>query len=348
MDFRKDHLEINNARVKQLCVIGVAAERFWDLAFHQRRGLGSCVWSDVTSVTLWDVRKKTRSGNFKRMGSCEVALTPADSQLALAVARAVCEKLEDLDFRILDAGVEQLDGEGDCVGAHDLVCERRQALGPLTGRTSVEVKLRRVTTQGLMPKMRKQVQTASWKLWPAAKADNNAAWAERLCLVVRWGPGDDLNLGKWLGMYAEVISASAPTKAPEHWKVLCGWQGQAASPEAIARAKEKAKALAKAKAQAKAQSKNVFDRLYSRCRKAGRPGKEMRSVSDLLTSIGSMKSKRARPTINQKMPVWSRKFNWTPGSWAQDEACGSRRGGGTAGYVATYEALYDIYEIVKG
>ena len=88
MDFRKDHLEIDNARVKQLCVIGVAAERFWDLAFHQRRGLSSCAWSDVTSVNLWDVTRKTLTGNFKRIGSCEVELTPADSQLALAVAKA--------------------------------------------------------------------------------------------------------------------------------------------------------------------------------------------------------------------------------------------------------------------
>ena len=131
MDFRRVHLEINDERVKQLCVISVAAERFWDIAFHQRRGLNSCVWSDVTSVTLWGVMRKTRQGSMQRMGSCEVKLAPADSQLAFAVAKSVREKLEDMDYRILDAGIEQKDVNGNCVGAHDLICERRQALGPL-------------------------------------------------------------------------------------------------------------------------------------------------------------------------------------------------------------------------
>ena len=32
LDFRRDHLEVNNERVKQLCVIGMAAERFCDIA----------------------------------------------------------------------------------------------------------------------------------------------------------------------------------------------------------------------------------------------------------------------------------------------------------------------------
>ena len=140
LDFRRDHVVLKNERVKQLCVVGLAAEQFWDIAFHQRRGLSSCVWSDVTSVTLWDVMKKTLTGNLKRMGSCEVKLEPADSQLALAVAKAVCEKLEEMDYRILDAGVEQMDVNGNCVGAHDLICERRQARGLLTAPGSLRGK----------------------------------------------------------------------------------------------------------------------------------------------------------------------------------------------------------------
>ena len=44
------------------------------------------------------------------------------------------------------------------------------------------------------------------------------------------------------------------------------------------------------------------------------------------------------------LPVWFKKFKWAPGSWDQDKACGSRKDGGSAGYVATYEALNDIYE----
>ena len=79
----------------------------------------------------------------------------------------------------------------------------------------------------------------------------------------------------------------------------------------------------------------------------GRRGKEMRSVSDLLKGMGSMKSKRARPTINQKILVWARKFKWADGSWATDAACGSSKGGGSPGYAATYEALSDIYGLMQ-
>ena len=134
LNFRDEQLYINGERVNQLCVVGVAAERFWELAFCDGRGLGSLVWTDVTSVKLWDVTKKMSGGHLRRVGSAEVRLEPADSQMALGVARAACERLEEMDYRILDAGIEQMDGEGHCVGAHDLICERRQARGPLISK----------------------------------------------------------------------------------------------------------------------------------------------------------------------------------------------------------------------
>ena len=68
LDFRAVQLYINNERMNQLCLVGKAAERFWDLAIHQRRGLGSCVWSDVTSVELWDVTKKDALGGDSTSG----------------------------------------------------------------------------------------------------------------------------------------------------------------------------------------------------------------------------------------------------------------------------------------
>jgi hypothetical protein len=345
VNYREVGLSVNGFEVKQLCVVGLAAERFWHEAFHQRRGLSSLRWSDVTSVDLLDVVRKDDAGRSRKHGRLQVDLTPADSQLALRVARAVAERLEE-DFRILDAIVDQKDDRNISVGVHDLVCERREA--PM-GLTSVEVKLRRITSDGLMPKMRKQVQDQAWKLWPAARADKDTEWAERLCLVVRWGPSDPLALGGWKSMHAEVVSAGAASNAPVHWKPLWGWRGQAASPEARARAQAKAKALAKEQAKAKAQAKLRFERAYNKCRQAKQQrGKEMRSVSDLLNAVDSPKSKRVRPTINQKMPVWSRKFSWPPNSWARDPACGSRKGGGIPGYVASYAALNDIYDEVAG
>ena len=37
VDFRRDHLQINNERVKQLCVIGVAVERYDALHLAQNQ-----------------------------------------------------------------------------------------------------------------------------------------------------------------------------------------------------------------------------------------------------------------------------------------------------------------------
>ena len=106
--------------------------------------------------------------------------------------------------------------------------------------------------------------------------------------------------------------------------------------------------MAKAQALAKARAKHDFDAKYSKCRKAGHQSraKEMRSVSDLLKGVNNSKSRKVRPTINQKMHVWVRKYKWPAGSWVKDKACGSSKGGGCPGYAATYEALSDIYDEV--
>ena len=51
--FQKKFFEINKERVKQLCVLGVAAERFWDLAIHQQRGLSNrFAYTDGTTLYL--------------------------------------------------------------------------------------------------------------------------------------------------------------------------------------------------------------------------------------------------------------------------------------------------------
>ena len=93
VDFRAIQLYKNNECVNQVCVSGVAVELFWDLAFHQRRGLSGCVWSDVTSVELWDVMKKTVTGTLKRMGTVEIKVTPADSQFSFGdITRYLCRK----------------------------------------------------------------------------------------------------------------------------------------------------------------------------------------------------------------------------------------------------------------
>ena len=83
LDYRSVVLRVGGYRVKQLTVVGVAAESFWKKAFHERRGLSSLGWADVASVTLLDATRVDSAGREKRMESVEVALTRVDSELAL-------------------------------------------------------------------------------------------------------------------------------------------------------------------------------------------------------------------------------------------------------------------------
>ena len=74
VNYREVPLFVNGEEVMQLCVVGVAAERFWHEAFHQRRGLSSLQWSDVTSVNLVDVVRKDDKGRPRKYGRLQVDL----------------------------------------------------------------------------------------------------------------------------------------------------------------------------------------------------------------------------------------------------------------------------------
>ena len=103
MDYRACKLLIGKHRVNQLTVVGVAAEVVWKEAFHERRGLSNVQLADVASVTLRNVFKMDSVGRCRYLGKVDVALNPADAQMALDVARAVCERIEENGYRILDA-----------------------------------------------------------------------------------------------------------------------------------------------------------------------------------------------------------------------------------------------------
>lgn len=349
LDFRDVKLFVDGERVKQLFVVSLAAERYWWLAFHQRRGLNALKWSDVQSVEVRSVLRVDGSGKTARkrkFARVQVALTRDDSDLALRAAKAVCKLVEGKGYRILDAIVPQravgdLDG-----GEHDLKCEQ-----PVKdGLSSFEIKFRRVTTAKLLPKVRRQIQQQAWKLWPAAQASAKENWCERVVVLLRWCSDDPNAVGDWTDTYAEAVSAGAEDNSPENWKPLWGWPAQLPSArqmQAKARAAAAAKAKAKADAKARAKVKKTFDKHYAKCRRCVKYGKEMRSVSDLLCIVDSVKSKKVKPTIGQKMPVWQKRWRWPAHSWGQDKSCGSTTGGGRSGYCATYEALSDVYAFVK-
>jgi hypothetical protein len=346
MDYRACAVQLNGYRVKQLCVVSLAAERFWFLAFRDRRGMGSLAWGDVASVELHgaSVSGRTRS-------SLVVGLTRADSELALRVARAVVSLVERHGFRVLDAVVPQKSAVAarvGRVGEHDLVCERRAGA---RGLSSVEVKLRQVNVSGRLPVVRRQVQLEAWAMWPDTKADTQRAWAERLCVLLVWGPGNSFSLGDWSDAYGEAIPASAEECQPEMWMPVWGWAGAlpaASDARALATTSARVRAAQKVEAKAKADKKKAFDRAYAQCRTVVKHGREMRSVSDLLNGVRTDRARRVRPTIGEKLGVWQRKWQWPPRSYDTDARAASRSGGGSYGYVATKPALSDIHEFVLG
>lgn len=359
LDFRKVSLFVGGYRVKQLFVVSLGAERFWKLAFHDRRGLGSLTWSDVQTVEVRDVIRLFGVGNNARkrkLAVVTVQLTRGDSEFALRVANAVACIVENRGYRVLDAIVPQKDEAGELAGEHDLVCERRDPRASAAGKTSLEVKLRMVSSAKTLGRVRRQMQTSSWKLWQAAKKDSSERWAERVCLLLRWSKGDDYNLGDWESTYAESLHADAEGNHADNWKPLWGWDKglpSAAERKAQAKAAAKARLAAAARvrmlARLRAAATRRFDSLWAASRRCTKRGREMRSVSDLMGSVNTTVCKKVKPNINQRLPVWARKWQWPAHSYDVDTsgACSSKSGGGSCGYVATYEAMRDIYDHVS-
>ena len=161
MDYRKKKMfSAEGWRVEQLCVVGAAAELFWERAFGERKGMNSLVWSDVQSVELRqltlgkEVLKKVRVG-----------LSREDSVLALRAARAVVNLVEQSRYRVVDAIVEQRDAKGKRVGEHDLLGEERQpTASSARGLASWEVKFRRIETAKLLADVRRELQEEAWAL----------------------------------------------------------------------------------------------------------------------------------------------------------------------------------------
>ena len=360
MDFRAERLFLNKYRVKQLCVVGKAAESFWSLAFHKRRGMNSLVCSDVTTVELWGVVV----GGRKKRHAVEVELTRADSELALRVAHAVVNLAEMHNFRVLDAVVGQKDANGAVVGEHDLLCERRCKL---TGLSSFEVKLRQLQTRGLKAAtVRRQVQTEAWRgksgrFWPVAKdagVHRKRDCAERVAVLLLWGPGDSNALGDWTDACAKALPATATANDAGDWAPVWGWKRPLLARVApkldatsVLRARARLRAAAKAKVTAEKvaarKRKQEFDAEYAKVRKKTVHRRELGSVSDLLTNVNTPACRRVRPTIGQKMLMWARKWGWPETDYGKHRAFAARGGGGEDGHGATKACLNDVYNVVK-
>ena len=340
-NFREEPYYINKYRVKQLAVVGKAAESFWSLAFHRRLGLSKLLLGEVTRLDLYNVTDAR--GRFHL--TVTFKLEEKDSRLALRLAVAVATAVERHGFRIMDGVQSRLDSYGCVIGGeHDLVGERKHQNA--SGLSSIEVKCRQIKTSGLrLEDVRLQVQKETWKAWPEMKQEAGRDWAERVCVLVVWGAGDDLDLPTWTKIHAEAIPAVHKNNAPHLWEPLWGWEESLPAPSApSARQVPSPSALQKARDKREAEIQAALKSV----RRCTMHRKSMGSISDLLLHINNAKAKKVRPTIGQKMAPrkWPKKFGWTSTDYGSHIALGSRTGGGSPGHGGTDRVLRDILNFV--
>ena len=93
-------------------------------------------------------------------------------------------------FFLLDAIVRQRDKNGQIVGDHDLVGERRSAGD---GRSSIEVKFKRILTDAVREKAREQMREDALAVWNAALDMNSSfKWSERVNVLVEFSTAADI------------------------------------------------------------------------------------------------------------------------------------------------------------
>ena len=112
LDYKEQKIYLNGYVVGPLTIIGLAAELFWRLAVHDRRGFNALTWTNVQAVEIRNAVVNERSRS-----SLVVAVPRKDAEKALRVSRVVAERLEQSGFRILDAIVAQWDASGRKVGS---------------------------------------------------------------------------------------------------------------------------------------------------------------------------------------------------------------------------------------
>ena len=342
-------IKLNGSVVTLMCVVGLAVESFLALAIHARKGFNNLAWHHVRTVTI-----RGAVVNGRKRQELEVDVPRSGAELALRVAKAVCFRLLKAGFLIIDAIKPQLQ-HGTSVGEHDLIASRMQ----LNGRSSIEVKLRTVKKNHFLPTVRRQIQNLAYKLWPAATANANHEWAERVVVLVHLAAATD---DKWEDILCESLTLGHEN-LQENWKPLFGW---AASLPPLQRSASRQRNEAQpSESQSQRQSqpprsqpaaprpavitleerqrKRAFESIYANVRKVELHSKEMGSISDLLVAMGTPAAKRAKPTIGQKVVGWAGRFDWPARSWATTPKLGSKTGGGKNGYAASKDALDDVH-----
>ena len=343
-DYRSIEIYKDDERVSRLQIVGLAAEHFWKLAFNQRRGLNSLAWHDLGGkVCLYNA-----TVNGRRRSELLVQVPQGDAECALKNAAAVADFLLERGFFLLDAVVRQRSKAGHIVGDRDLVGERRSAGD---GRSSIEVKFKRILTDAVREKARADMRTDALAVWHAALEMNSSfKWSERVNVLVEFGTAADIAF--------KAIRIDVLGRGSTDWNGLCGWPGRPAAVVVGAgsggaqrggggaaimfgNGRRSGSVLAsstKRPLQAILEDKALPWETIS--------GVRMGSVTKFLELTNTPAAKRARPTIGEKLPTWKKRFNWPQNTYNRSNSLGSPGGGGKKQVMASKRALGDIYSVI--
>jgi hypothetical protein len=344
MDYRVRHVAQHGFRVSRLQVVGIAAEQFLHLGYHQKRiGVGSLQWCDIGhEVRLYDVLVDGR-----KRKEVSVQVPREDAELALKVAQHLAFVLRQQGFVILDAIVDEEDDTGTCVGQHDAVCERYSSQSVLAGHHSVELKLKHIKKEYKREDFRQQMRQQAMKLWKSMLLQNGQySWRSRMIVLFEFGSPMDL---EWKAVRGDIIGLGAAD-----WQSLFGWPGSSSSA-----GQPKMLPLRPAPCLTRPRRKRPFEQLgLQDVAGVKRPfedlglewvtvsGKPMASVSALLTAMKTPAAKKAKGQVGERLKKWwPKKFVWDRSDIGTHASARSSHGGGSDGHVAAENVLRDIYSL---
>jgi hypothetical protein len=338
-------------------MLGMVAEFFWRIAFHDRLGLNACRWQDCTEIPLYDV---VINGRHRK--EVQGSVPEEDAQLGLHFARLIAYRLLDAGFFILDA-IVPVSKQGNRIGDIDLACERRG----LPGRSCVECKFRIVLSPAFRPKVWEQVQAESLPLWHAVSTGQTAhVWAERVVVLLEI---HDENCTSWTIRAARLLkdkdrwndvfdwpceppaaqdAGPLPAKAPPAAKAAPAPPAAKALPAAKAARPLAAKAPAAAKAAGPVTRKRPLEEILQDQHIEWElvDGVRMASFDSFLTAIDTSEAKKAKNQPGERLAGWSRRFRWVGTYRADSPTLRSNMGRGKAKTMVAESVLPDIYSVV--
>ena len=340
VDWRTRTVYKDNQAISATRILGWAVEIYFNLCFS----IGG------NSVSNGDFPDTVRV-RLDTLGYRDLLLCPEQRQAAIKIGADIRERLFAANFCILKANVP-VNIAGEKVGEHDLIVEllgqSRQSL--ITGRFSVEVKIRRIRNEQFLPKLHTTLQEEAWLRIKQADGTFKQSWWQTISHEPHWA-GRILVLVQLPGSEADGYTPYK-VRAEQRllhgaWAPLFGWPSSAfaPSPKAVPKAVAKAGPTAVPKALPRARPGwDVFKKTCGPWKEFG--GKKVAAIKTFL-------KKASKPCSNseRKVAYWKESllkgritgqhfFLVDRNFFVRD---GSRPGGGSKQPAASEEALRLVY-----